>query len=504
MNEILRNEWFLWGIGLIAGFQILVIALGELIYRAERREEPAARFLRVVRNAVLPLAVAYAFLIKILESDPETWLARGVATGLWISVIYAALILLNALVFERAREGTWRHRTPTLFRDLIRLLLVAIGAAIVLSVVWDRDLGGLLAALGVGSIVLGLALQETLGNLMAGIALLFERPFSIGDWIEVGEDEGEVVEINWRSVHVRNRYENLLVFPNSVLGGQPFINHSRPTPRQTLRLPFAFGLNDPPVRVREVLVEAARETPHVLDDPAPEARAREVLDDRIRYEAVLHVDEPRRIRAIVDDFTTRVWYRGRREGFRLPYPTAYEIKLDAEPTADDTRPARFRAALETATGFSRLDAEALEAIAAASQHQRFARDEEVVAEGALPDALYLVLAGRAVARATGDPEAETRGSLEVATLDAGAVFGEVALAHGRQSPVSVIATGELEVLRIPREPLQPLLERHALVAQEFAELMELRATAVLRARGTGPRRGPVSVLPRASQTPAGR
>ncbi len=117
-------------------------------------------------------------------------------------------------------KASWRSRAPKLFQDLIRLLLVAIGAAIVLSVVWRQDLGGLIAALGVGSIVLGLALQETLGNLMAGIALFFEKPFSAGDWISVGGKSGQVVQITWRSVHLRTAERNLLVLPNSTAGAR--------------------------------------------------------------------------------------------------------------------------------------------------------------------------------------------------------------------------------------------------------------------------------------------
>ena len=127
-----------------------------------------------------------SFLSKIVGLEADSATMRSVATLFWISVIYAVLLFVNLLLFEQAAAGSWRARAPKLFQDLLRVLLVVIGAAIVLSVVWRRDLGGLVAALGVGSIVLGLALQETLGNLMSGIAMLFERPFSIGDWIEVG------------------------------------------------------------------------------------------------------------------------------------------------------------------------------------------------------------------------------------------------------------------------------------------------------------------------------
>ncbi len=172
-----------------------MILLGEAIYRADRRTLPIGGIFRALRNIVLPLAVLFVFLTRLLEFERESVPVRLVETALWISVVYAVLLVFNVLVFENAAKESWRSRAPKLFQDLIRLLLVVIGAAIVLSVVWRQDLGGLIAALGVGSIVLGLALQETLGNLMSGIALFFERPFSVGDWISVGGKSGQVVQI---------------------------------------------------------------------------------------------------------------------------------------------------------------------------------------------------------------------------------------------------------------------------------------------------------------------
>jgi len=163
MMALLETDWFIWGIGLILGFQILVVMLGELLYRADRRRLPIAPILRAARNVVLPLLVAQVFVVRVLEVPVETIPARIVATALWISLLYTGLLLVNVLVFEQAPEGTWRHRAPSLFQDLVRMLLVTVGAAIVLAVVWEQDLGGLIAALGVGSIVLGLAL---VGNLL--------------------------------------------------------------------------------------------------------------------------------------------------------------------------------------------------------------------------------------------------------------------------------------------------------------------------------------------------
>ena len=97
----------------------------------------------------------------------------------------AALGAINTVVFEQASQGSWQSRVPKLLRDLVRLLLVATAGALVFSFVWGRELSGALAALGVTSIVVGLALQEPLGNLFSGLMLLMERPFEVGDNVEV-------------------------------------------------------------------------------------------------------------------------------------------------------------------------------------------------------------------------------------------------------------------------------------------------------------------------------
>ena len=127
---------------------------------------------------------------------------RLTETLCWPTAIVAIIGVVNNVVFESARPGSWQRKVPRLLRDLIRLVLVAIGLAMVYSIVWGREIEGALAALGVTSIVVGLALQEPLGNLFSGLMLLMERPFEVGETIEVGSVSGEVKEVNWRSAHI--------------------------------------------------------------------------------------------------------------------------------------------------------------------------------------------------------------------------------------------------------------------------------------------------------------
>ncbi len=498
MSALLESDWFVWGIGLIIGFQVLIVILGELLYRADRHAKPIAPVLRAMRNTVLPLLVIYIFVVKVLQEPADTIAVRAVTTTLWISIIYAGMLILNLLVFEQAPEGSWRHRAPSLFQDLLRMLLVAVGAAIVLAVVWEQNLGGLIAALGVGSIVLGLALQETLGNLMSGIALLFEKPFTIGDWISIGDDAGEVVQMNWRSVQVLTREDNLLIFPNSVLGRETIINYARPSLQQTLRLSFGFSLDDPPSKVKKMLVAVAEQMDTVLADPPPRALLREVLEDRVRYEAFLFIDRPKVLPQIVDAFTSQVWYAARREGLRFPLPAAEEYQIHA-PDPEPAEPAlNIAAELEQAQGFDVLDPGAISRLAEQAEVQTFGDDEILIEVGEIAENVYLIIAGQI--RLTLEQDDAVIAEM---FYERGETIGIVSLSGQGASAVNCRAAGDVTVLRFAIEDIAAVVRSSPPLAHQFARILEIRREAAAQAMGlqTGDTSADEQVLPASFRRP---
>lgn len=475
MTELFTTDWFIWGISLILGFQLLVVLLGEAIYRADRRTLPVARVFRVLRNLVLPLGVLFVFLTQLLEIERESVSVRLVETALWVGVVYAVLLVFNVLVFENASEDSWRSRAPKLFQDLIRMLLVVIGAAIVLSVVWRQDLGGLVAALGVGSIVLGLALQETLGNLMSGIALFFERPFSVGDFISVGENRGRVVQVSWRSVHLRTVENNLLVLPNSALARETITNYSQPTASQLLRLSFSFGLDAPPNLVKTMLLQVAREIPQILADPEPYAVTCEVLADRIRYEARVTIAEGSHSPGVSDRFTTAVWYAARRAGVPLPLPQAVEMQV-RENDADAPQALReAEVQLRAAEGIRVLPGEAIARLAAAAEPVLFGAGEQLLAAGEIPRNVYVITGGEALGsygKDTGQAGEIRFGSHEV--------LGVTSLARAQASDTEVVARTDVSALRIPCEVVGQALQEYPALSNQFARIWQARSEALRR------------------------
>jgi small-conductance mechanosensitive channel len=498
MSELLAKDWFLWGAVLIVIFPLAAIVLGEASDRLRRRQLPMEGVARQVRNLVLPLVVLFFFLTRVLGFDTGGVSVRMIETALWLGVLWVALSAVSALVFQGAEAGSWRARTPKLFLDLTRFFMVLVGAAFVLSAVWNRDLGGLLAALGVGSIVLGFALQDTLGNLMAGIALLFERPFGVGDWIKVGNIEGAVVEMNWRSVRLRTLERDLMVVPNSVLGKEIITNTNQPTTLHAERIPIAFSFDAPPNRVKQVLEQVALSLPDVVHDPAPKVETMGYGDDRILYEAKLYTENLRRIPRIRDGFTTRAWYAAQRHGLKLPMPmrTVFSLELDPESQKEVIVPVTAEE-LAAVPALATLEAADLENAAREATRLRFASREDVLLEGERSEAVYAILAGRCSLLVREGDGAER----EVVQLSSGEVFGERSLLSHEPSPATITALEDLEVARIPSGLLREALDRSAVVARVMAELIDGRAKALDRVRRAGD--SPVERSPQAGTMPPG-
>ncbi|MFN9857251.1 MAG: mechanosensitive ion channel family protein, partial [Pseudanabaena sp.] len=314
------NHLFIWAIALIVGLALSVIVLGEIIYRLQHRRRPLAATLQVVRNLVLPMFAFMLFVQYVLQRPASDDIVKSVQTLFWICVLHAALSLLNAVIFEQAKADTWRARVPKLLIDLFRLFLVLLGTAIVLATVWNADLAGLVTALGVSSIVIGLALQDTLGSVMSGIALLFERPFSVGDWLKVGEIEGQVIDINWRAVRLITFESEMLIIPHKLMGNEIIRNFSRPLALHAERIRVGFSYKDPPNLAKHVLYSTALETQGILKNPDPQIFTISYGDSAITYEVKFFIADYGELEEIRDRFMSRLWYAAQRNSLTIPFP----------------------------------------------------------------------------------------------------------------------------------------------------------------------------------------
>ncbi|MFN6107187.1 MAG: mechanosensitive ion channel domain-containing protein, partial [Planctomycetaceae bacterium] len=406
-------------------------------------------------------------------------LVRLSQTLAWVTGLIAVLRIVNDLVFESdSVSANWRANVPSLFRDLVRVFLVAIGAAIIYSVVWGRSLEGAVAALGVTSIVIGLALQEPLRNIVSGVMLMFERPINLGDWVSADGVTGKVQEINWRSIHIAVPTQGLRIIPNSQLYKGSFNNLSRPDRIRTEAIELGFSYNDPPNKVKEMLLRLLRETPGVLDDPAPAVRTVNYADFAILYRVIFSVASSEQLPVVRDDFMSRIWYAIRREGISIPFPTQTEITQSQQEVDQASTPDPV-ARLSPFTPFKSVgEAPRDEQLEAGLRVRDFGTDELVVREGERIDGLHVVVRGEArltVKDARGYP-------LEVARVGRGEFFGEGSVLAELPSEVTVTATSDLQLVVASPSAMYRLIGRSPALSRQLGHVMDSRRKAALSAR----------------------
>ncbi len=474
-STILQSHTLAWAIGLILIFPLLTIILGETIHSLKRRGKPLATTLRLVRNLIIPVLIFMLFMQHVLNLDADGRLIKTVQTLLWICVIHASLSLFNVVLFEEAQADTWRSKVPKLLIDLARLVLILLGTAIVLATVWNADLAGLATALGVSSIVIGLALQDTLGSVTSGIALLFERPFSVGDWLKVGDFVGQVIDINWRAVRLQTLEREMLVIPHKVIGGEIIRNFSQPLPLHAERVQLGFSYNDPPNLAKQVLKSTALATQGVLTEPEPQIFTLGYDDSSVTYEVKFFIQDYGELEEIRDRFMTRVWYAAKRSGLSIPFPIRTLYHFHGPTTQAKATSKHLEESLQSIPAFVPLEQEPN------FQHspedmalQHFGTGEQVMRQGDLSHALYIIISGRA-RLATRNYHGEEQ---EVLSLKAGEFFGMVTLFSGEPSAVSITAIEDLEVMRLSAGVVNQMIERQPRFAREISQVLENRRRAI--------------------------
>lgn len=474
MDSLTLSGGLSWPVALAIGFPLLLVATTETVRRLNRAQSPLVSPVAEIRTVLLPVLATLILMVKVAGMDPDAVSVRLVETLFWLIVVHAALSVLNALLFARAKEGSWQSHVPGLFVDLVRVMLVLICAAIVLSTVWGQDLGQLVTALGVGSIVLGLALQEPLGNLFSGIMLMIERPLGVGDSLTVGGIDGLVVATNWRSIHLLTGNKDLFVVPNSVLAKQSFVNESRPPPLHRAKTTLRFSHDDPPNHVKRILLDTALRTPGILHSPSPEAELAEFGDSAISYSVKFYVASVNEKGKALDAFRTLLWYAAKRHALTMPFPTQTHILVD-QAELEAARQAPLPP--DVTRVFPRFDlasGDPASRTATRGEVKHYARGERVIAEGERLPGIHLILKGQAILT-TLNPAGK---DVEIARLDRGEFFGEQSLVSANASDVTVTAAQDLELLILDSEGMAGMLDRAPHLARELTQVADFRRKAV--------------------------
>jgi small-conductance mechanosensitive channel len=238
----------------------------------------------------------------LLSTILPNWLVYTLAVLCWYSLAWNIISGLELFLWSRIFGGTnGVPRQRKLLTDMLNIIIYFVISAIVVIHVFKQTTTGLFATSGIIAIVLGVALQNTLGDLFAGLALNIERPYKAGDWISLdGGTQGLVLVTNWRATHVRTRTGDVLIVPNGMIAKSRLTNHAVPTKihLNNVEIPLIYGFDD--VQVEAAIRCAAATVDGVLIDPAPIVLMHEMKSDVVVW----------RLYFFIDDFARLVIVRG--------------------------------------------------------------------------------------------------------------------------------------------------------------------------------------------------
>ncbi|MFJ3897857.1 mechanosensitive ion channel family protein [Streptomyces sp. NPDC090083] len=242
-----------------------------------------------------------------------------------LSVTVAAARVITGLVRAVANSRSGVAGSATIFVNITRILVLAIGFLVMLQTL-GISIAPLLTALGVGGLAVALALQDTLANLFAGIHILASKTVQPGDYIRLSSgEEGYVEDINWRQTTVRALSNNLVVVPNGQLAKTNMTNFMRPEQQLTILVQVGVGYDSDLEQVEavtmEVIAEVMTDITGAIPEHEPAIRFHTFGDSRIGFTVILGVGEFSDQFRIKHEFIKRLHKRYRDEGIRIPAPT---------------------------------------------------------------------------------------------------------------------------------------------------------------------------------------
>jgi len=471
----------------IPGFIIAVpifiaLALALMALRPNERMRIRAALLLFVMSLVGLITVA-TLASKGLRSDSRLYLWFDWASlfCLWIAFINVASVLLFEVLL-----GGLRLSPPRILRDLI-LAIAYVVVGITLLSIPRVDITGIVATSAVLTAVIGLSFQDTLGNMMGGMALQMERAISVGDWIRIDNQEGMVKEIRWRHTAIETRNWDTIIFPNSALMKAHVIVLGRRTgqPRQHRQwVYFNVDFRYSPAEVVDVVETALCAEPiaNVAITPAPNCVLMDFKESygsyAVRYWLTdLAVDDP--TNSVV---RTRIYFALKRANIPLSIPAhALFVTEEEEQRIERKRTEDIKkrvAALERVELFESLTEEELRELAPRLRIAPFVRGEVMTKQGAEAHWLYIMTRG----------DAEVRFSLDgnlnehVATLHPGDFFGERGMMTGEPRSADVIALTDVECYRLDRDSFHDILRKRPEIAEDISKVLARRRAELEAAR----------------------
>ncbi len=413
-------------------------------------------------------------LLYVISADHVAYVTiRGISRFLEIvAIVNLAGVFLFSVVLSALR-----FEAPRILQDLLSGVAYIIVALVVLSSS-GIDLRGIVATSAVMTAVIGFSLQDTLGNIMSGMAVQMDRTIRVGDWIRVGETEGLVREIRWRQTSIETREWDTVVIPNSMLmkGTVTLLGRRNGESIQSRRwVYFNVDFRRSPTEVIRIVEAAllAEALDSVAANPKPHCIVTSFTESWVSYAARYWLTDLARPDPVDSLVRTRIFSALQRAGIPLSIPAhAVFLTEDDEHNRERKKVERLQrhiAVLEKVPLFHSLNSEERSALAGRLKGAPFIEGEAITRQGADAHWLYIIASGDAEVHVTINGNTK-----HVATLHPGDFFGEMGMMTGEPRSASVYAKTDVKCYRLGNEDFHDIVHNRPQIADDIAHTLARR------------------------------
>ncbi len=232
-------------------------------------------------------------------------------------------ILIDGVIskFAAKTKSTLDDEMMPLFKNITKLVIIFVAIMMILAA-WDINVTPLLASAGIVGLALAFAAQSTVANLFGGVAVYFDKPFKVGDRIQLESGEiGDVVEIGIRSTRIKTFDDTLIIIPNEKIANSKVTNFNQPIPRMNVKFNIGVVYGSNVADVRKALLKSADDAPSVLKEPAPSVLFVEHGDFALKFMLIAWIDMPTRKGTVLDEVNTAINREFKKAKIEMAFPT---------------------------------------------------------------------------------------------------------------------------------------------------------------------------------------
>lgn len=476
--SIFQTPLFLWSVIGVAVVPLLVVILNELLDRMKRHNHVSTPVIQFIRDAVLPSMVLLFMLRFIVGVDDANVPAQLISTLAWGVAIWG-VIRLSRIVLN-GKSG-WQAQIPSFALRLPTLIIVGTILVHIVQNVWGQPLNELATTLGLGSVIIAFALQDTLSRIVSGLLMVVNSPLAVGEWVHVREIEGKVLEVNWRYTYIGDREGNLIVIPNSSIADELIVNYSRPSTNVCIVRRMKVAYSSAPNKVKQMFFDVMENTDGILETPVPTVAVTEIDDPTMEYELRYWIADIADQLVIEDRFMTRIWYAAQRHGVAFPSPAYDMFHYDGPQTmqAAEVTPAMLSTMLRDLSTFDILPDVEIDQLAASAKPLHFAASERILHLDKVESGIYVLLSGE-VSMSVLNHEGD---STLYKHLYRGDFFGESGIFGRSASQMNIDAQQDVELILLEYQVFNNIINRHPTFSAEINAVITEREHAIQRLIG---------------------